>query len=148
MRHFKSWYDKRYRKKHHKEILIKEAAYREANRVQIREGKKQFYAKHRAKIIMETNKWKISHRERHKFLQLRSNLKRRHGITPEQLDEMLTAQQGRCAVCNRNIILHIDHNHITGKIRGLLCIKCNTTLGWYDMYRQQYEQYLAKEKTF
>lgn len=60
-------------------------------------------------------------------------LKYKHGLTLEQYDQMFEQQDGLCAVC-RNINgdgrrLAIDHNHQTGKIRGLLCFRCNTWLG-------------------
>lgn len=59
-------------------------------------------------------------------------------MTLDQYDEMLSQQGGKCAICrtdNNQIIrgklapLHIDHDHLTGKIRGLLCGCCNTALG-------------------
>lgn len=49
--------------------------------------------------------------------------------------EMLNAQNGRCKVCNvhaedvHNKVLHVDHCHSTGQVRGLLCSNCNTALG-------------------
>lgn len=65
----------------------------------------------------------------------KANIKRRYGLTIEEYDRLLKAQNNKCAICgNTNDNkkpkkLCIDHNHKTGKIRGLLCDKCNTTLG-------------------
>jgi len=56
----------------------------------------------------------------------------KYGITTEQYEKMLIAQAGLCAICrsnNQNNRLSIDHCHVTEKIRGLLCINCNTGLG-------------------
>ncbi len=61
----------------------------------------------------------------------------RYGITPQQFEEMSDAQGGRCAIClmvpegktPKTSLLHVDHNHVTGKVRGLLCDKCNRSLG-------------------
>ena len=53
--------------------------------------------------------------------------------------ELLTEQEGRCGICaihvddysTRYKNLHVDHCHTTGKIRGLLCHRCNTGLGLF-----------------
>ena len=59
-------------------------------------------------------------------------LKARHGLTPAQFAEMLMAQGGRCAICDGVLLLpHIDHDHMAGAIRGLLCLNCNTGLGLF-----------------
>jgi hypothetical protein len=60
--------------------------------------------------------------------------KRLFGVTPEQFDEMLNSQNGRCAICNKphsadKRSFAVDHDHKTGKVRGLLCSRCNLTLG-------------------
>lgn len=63
----------------------------------------------------------------------KSHLKRRFGMTPEQYDAMLVEQGGGCAICRRpprsDISLHVDHDHSTGRIRGILCFRCNNSLG-------------------
>lgn len=66
------------------------------------------------------------HRERH--------LKRTYGITNQQYLEMFQKQKGCCAICKRrqqelDVVLNVDHCHITGDIRGLLCVACNNLLG-------------------
>ena len=59
------------------------------------------------------------------------HLKRNYGLTPEQYNKMFIGQEGKCATCKSevNYRLHVDHNHETGKIRGLLCKSCNLLLG-------------------
>lgn len=69
-------------------------------------------------------------------------LKHLYNITEEILHNMYTTQQGVCAICKTPISLiagktkrgkaHVDHDHNTGKVRGLLCTKCNTMLGMAD----------------
>lgn len=61
-------------------------------------------------------------------------LKLKFGMTLEEYDLMLTNQQGCCKVCGDHIedlskFLAVDHNHITGNVRGLLCNRCNVALG-------------------
>lgn len=63
---------------------------------------------------------------------------RRQGIDPnfkwEDYTEMFIKQEGKCLSCSKDILLngtdknqtaHVDHNHSTGKVRGLLCVECN-----------------------
>jgi len=63
------------------------------------------------------------------------NLKSKYGITPDQFNELLDAQGGKCACCGttephgRANRFCVDHCHTTGKMRGLLCSTCNTGLG-------------------
>ena len=62
----------------------------------------------------------------------RSYLKRRYGMTIEQYDAMLESQGGGCFICGRlpreDISLHVDHDHSTEKVRGILCFCCNNAL--------------------
>ena len=71
---------------------------------------------------------------KYSYAYLRGNkLRQKYGITLEQYDEMLERQGGRCAICgglNKNgWFLAVDHDHKTGKNRGLLCASCNVILG-------------------
>lgn len=57
-------------------------------------------------------------------------LKKRYGITAEQRDLMEKVQRGRCAICKvEGKKFHVDHDHGSGFIRGLLCFNCNAGLG-------------------
>jgi hypothetical protein len=61
---------------------------------------------------------------------------RQYGLTTADYDRMLAAQDGRCAVCRSPAPLgrgrwHIDHDHVTGQIRGLLCNNCNMGIGYF-----------------
>lgn len=62
-----------------------------------------------------------------------ARLKASHGLTVEQLEKMLADQGHACAICREPLALtgnrNVDHDHETGRIRGLLCRPCNTGLG-------------------
>ncbi len=76
-----------------------------------------------------------------KIRNLAHTQKRRYqvvGITPRDYERMLTAQNGVCAICGKKEtakrkgiekLLAVDHDHITGTVRSLLCSKCNIALG-------------------
>lgn len=71
------------------------------------------------------------------------NLRKLYGINVEEYEALLAEQEGRCAICRRGedelvactgrvLKLHVDHDHATGKIRGLLCSWCNPALGGFQ----------------
>jgi hypothetical protein len=66
------------------------------------------------------------HRDRH--------LRKNYGIVSEEFDLLVLAQLNLCAICLRYFgkQLHVDHDHTTGRIRGLLCGKCNKAIGLLD----------------
>ena len=58
-----------------------------------------------------------------------SNIKK-FNITEEEYIDHMNSQKGCCAICKESIdVVHIDHNHKTGKVRGLLCRGCNSGIG-------------------
>ena len=64
----------------------------------------------------------------------KDRLKRNFNLTVEDYEEILKHQKGVCAICGhppRSKRLNVDHNHRTGKIRGLLCPFCNRALGLF-----------------
>ena len=56
----------------------------------------------------------------------------RYGLTPETYAELLTHQQEGCAICGKKGRLHIDHNHKTKVVRGVLCENCNRGVGMFQ----------------
>jgi Recombination endonuclease VII len=73
------------------------------------------------------------------------NLFYQYGITVAEFEELLEAQDGRCAICRElpkdpessasrhhaDRVLNVDHNHETSRVRGLLCAQCNRALGLF-----------------
>jgi hypothetical protein len=81
-------------------------------------------------------------------------LKQAYGITLEQYKNLCEIQEGCCAICgvvpSKELFhgLHVDHDHLTGKIRGLLCRWCNSMLGRVEAcpsWLSKAESYLAGE---
>ncbi len=67
-------------------------------------------------------------------------LRRKYNLSPEKYAELVCAQKGNCAICQQpetrvnrygNHNLSVDHNHLTGIVRGLLCNACNIALGLF-----------------
>jgi len=59
------------------------------------------------------------------------HLVRRYGIGAADVDAMIAAQGGVCAICGAAAPEHVDHDHATGKVRGVLCFNCNGGLGQF-----------------
>ena len=90
-------------------------------------------------------------------------LRRKYGITEAEYNEMLVSQKGVCKLCGKSESiksdtprqrgkerkLAVDHDHKTGKVRGLLCYRCNLDLGLYEKYRdtRKYDEYLNLNKS-
>jgi len=83
--------------------------------------------------------WFQDNREQGRNTKFRLNLKRNYGMTVEEYDALLEAQRRVCAICGginpkhgrygTQFRLAVDHDHETGKVRGLLCNNCNRALG-------------------
>ncbi len=84
--------------------------------------------------------WFHANKERNKENRHRWNLANTYGLTPQDYLDMLAAQGDRCAICGleepsahgrtgTKFRLSVDHCHTTGRVRGLLCQKCNRAIG-------------------
>lgn len=59
-----------------------------------------------------------------------SSLRKRYGIDLDRYLAMCTARGGKCDICSEVRPLVVDHCHATGRVRGLLCNGCNSTIGF------------------
>jgi hypothetical protein len=96
-----------------------------------------------------TRQWQLANQERYaekqaryrasgakKISDRRSHLKRKYGLSLDEYDSMLARQGGGCGICGRaangRISFHVDYDHRAGRVRGLLCFVCNSSLGELD----------------
>lgn len=93
----------------------------------------------RAKNPEKVRKWNRRWTEENRTTERNrvDHLQHKYGLTLEQYDAMLASQNGACKICNSftpggtSGRFHVDHDHTTGKIRGLLCHHCNIGLGHF-----------------
>jgi hypothetical protein len=102
--------------------------------------------------IQRVLRWQQENRERynakqraykqsHRAEQREEHLRRTFNLTQADYERMLAEQGGACAICGRkprpSKHLHVDHDHDTGRVRGLLCFSCNVGVGnfHHDMSR-------------
>lgn len=108
----------------------------------LQEDKERF--RERRKIY----KKKYYQQEQHKKARRDDSRRWKYGISPEDYSEMLQKQNNLCAICgkhqsNLTRSLAVDHCHISGKVRGLLCPVCNSMLGWYEKNKDRTLIYLG-----
>ena len=112
--------------------------WREANKEKQAAYKKEYYVANKERLNATRKAW----RQKTPQYWRRSYLKTHYGISPEKYQEMLLAQKGLCYICHlpptgkpikgQAPSLHVDHNHLTGEVRKLLCGKCNQAIGLLD----------------
>lgn len=104
---------------------------------------------YKEKTLGYSRNWVVKNPEQRKKFTRNSRI-RAYGITPERYKEMLNEQGNRCAICSKENkrAMAIDHDHKTGKVRGLLCDPCNLSLGHIekDGFLEKATKYIAKYK--
>ena len=111
---------------------------------------KEYYLKNKDKIkqhIKEKSQTEEFKEKRRAFNKARKEknrniyYKKRYGIDLQEYNQLLISQNNKCAICKideneikhgRNTYFAVDHCHKTGKVRGLLCYKCNSVLGFVN----------------
>ena len=88
----------------------------------------------RQKRNQRLREWRRSNPEAAKRGDRRDRLRRKYGLTEVGLSEIIKAQNGKCALCFRSVELVVDHCHKSGKVRSLLCHRCNISLGWIESH--------------
>ena len=96
--------------------------------------------KRRSVCRLCNNAYRVAHEKTHKRKRCREYgkrkrwLKHQYGLTHEQYETMVHEQQRCCLICGKEPtkLLVVDHNHTTGQIRGLLCTRCNTLVGYIE----------------
>ena len=91
------------------------------------------YLADKEKHILRTKRWRDNNKERVTYLYRSKHLKSKFKMTVEEYDVMFENQNCVCKICRlpSKKKLSIDHNHTTGKIRGLLCFTCNMGIGYF-----------------
>ena len=127
--------------------------YRAEGRKEInRQASKKHHKTEKGKITQKRAAQKYHGTAKAKLKYRRKNLKNSYGLTLEQYDKMVEDQGEVCAICGEiNVSGHrllVDHDHKTGKVRGLLCYRCNFGMGFIDdeNFVNRAKKYLKKHK--
>lgn len=103
-------------------------------RASARKYQKKAYFEDPEKFRQFSKEWYASHKEQNAKAVRKYRLKKNYQMTVEEFNDMLERQGGVCAICKgppkgRFNTYNVDHNHKTGKVRGLLCFPCNVSIG-------------------
>lgn len=117
----------------------------ENNRDRKRQADKENHAANREERNKKRKEWALRNPEKNKASYLRwhkenkhrdrnNRLLREYGITLEMFNDIFASQNHSCAIClsthsGNGRGFHIDHDHLTGNVRGILCHHCNTMIG-------------------
>ena len=163
----KAAYDKEWNARNREHLRAYQKAYRERNRDKARAYAEKWLAKQppekiaaiRARQLAKLNAKNAQKREeargcedKREFLNLEWAMAKYPGLTLDKYHSLLERQDFGCGICGADIVavprkrVHIDHDHTTGKVRGILCAKCNTGLGKLDDGRlfRAAEKYLKR----
>ena len=114
-----------YHSKHKEELKSYKKQWYNDNKEEHNKKNKEYYQTNKEQILANTSAYQKRNKDK-----IRA---RRYGLTVKQVAQMLKDQDNKCAICT--IVLqkyHIDHCHVTDKVRGILCISCNVKLGWFE----------------
>ena len=106
----------------------------EKNKMSCKAQRRKYYESNKESIKRKSREWHNANPDA-----VRDKLLRLRGMSREEYAAMLESQQGTCAICKKpqtRRALSIDHDHSTGKIRGLLCDNCNHGLGKFQDSRE------------
>jgi hypothetical protein len=134
---------KRYYAKHKDKVIAYSKGYWNANKDRIKQTHNEWRKNHKKEIsdygkkYREENKvagaeYRLKNREKILLNGIKNNRRLRYGVSDNWYDERFILQNGLCAICEQppdKKPLGIDHNHKTGKVRELLCHKCNSAIG-------------------
>jgi hypothetical protein len=115
------------------------------NKKQIADRMKLWYCKNRKKLLKNSNEYqkiyRLNNRELLRQKGIVNNLKYNYKITMNDYNTLLKNQNNVCKICKQKETakykgklrkLSVDHCHKTGKIRGILCMKCNRGIGYFN----------------
>ena len=129
--------NRRYYARHRERLAEEKSQYRKDNPERESAAKRKYYTRNRDIVIAKVQKYNEDNPENRKRSPEQNHKRnlRRYNMSVADYNAMFQKQEGRCAICLKHqseikLRLYVDHDHETGKVRGLLCKPCNSVLGF------------------
>ena len=126
--------DRAYYQKNRDAILRRVAKWVRENPERVRQTGRRYYLQNRGKILAKQKQDQLADPTKIKRSWRKQNLRRKYGLTLDQYNALLAEQYNSCALCQESFRADkkpvVDHDHVTGRVRGILCQKCNMVLGF------------------
>ena len=144
-------YQRLWQKENRDRINAAQRAYRKANPEQRREGDRKYRECHKAEAYAKSTAWRKANPERFREIDRRckqklkdsggakakyrkDRLSAKYGMSPDEWDILFLRQGSKCAICSAvdpgcSYGWNTDHDHLTNKVRGILCNGCNLMIG-------------------
>jgi hypothetical protein len=124
-REYRREYARKWREQNRESIRAKYRNWAEQHRESIRKSGQKYYASDRDRETERKRKYRQENPDHLRAL----SIKRRYALSTDEYNQLMAAQDSKCAICGKESKkLDIDHDHETGKVRGLLCGPCNRKL--------------------
>lgn len=156
-----------YYRENRDKINAQNRAYREKNQERDRARRQAYYRRNRKRIDAKNREWARRNVDRARAIKRASDRRRgdqrhayyrlrKYGLTPERWNQLLAEQGNVCALCRNSFTgtrsPSVDHDHQTGRVRGLVHQSCHVRIGWYEIFqrlslqeRDAIAHYLAEE---
>jgi hypothetical protein len=145
----KQIYDRNWRKRNAEKVRESKRRWLANNREASAARRREYRKKNRERLDGQKRQWEKDNPDRvaaSRALQrirkaqgnLRRHLRWHYDVTIDDYFALVARQKAKCAICGATKAggrwprLHLDHDHKTGVVRGLLCVKCNSALGYFN----------------
>lgn len=96
----------------------------------------QYYIDNKENIKIKLKEYGLNNKESSKR-RSRKHLMKKYNLTIEEYNKLFDEQNSKCGICGRHQdelkqALAVDHNHISGNVRGLICVRCNRAIGMFE----------------
>lgn len=98
---------------------------------------KEYYRKDKPRRLQLNREWRKNNPDKRSIQSWKEHRKKAYGLTDEMFMSLYNSQEGRCAICKikkdfkGRYGLYVDHDHLSGIVRALLCMNCNAGLGQF-----------------